>query len=286
LEGINRPPAAESCVRVRWSGCRVETAPGAEPLLEAAGLATIADALNPDIGTPVAGSRSSWVRRVPAGATALYVKCFVYPTARDALLRIVSRRLVWHRARREWRSLGLQEALGLPAIRRVCLAEFRRLGLLRAAVLATEELAGAQALDVLLREGRAAAGPMALADAAGRHVARLHAAGFVHGDLNARNVLVRDGSDGALDLRSIDSARGRRRRWAGAPARAHLGDLAPLVLAFTILAGANAADRVVASYAAGVGIGRSAVQAHRLGQAVGRIAARESARLGARDPAP
>src|SRR5262245_1187755 len=86
---------------------RLEIAPGMSPLLEAAGIRSFADAIRRDLGTPVAGSRSSWVRRVPAGERAVYVKCFVYPTLKDAVLRIASRRFIHHRALREWRSLEL-----------------------------------------------------------------------------------------------------------------------------------------------------------------------------------
>ena len=169
----------------------LEITTGMGPLLAAAGIRDVAGALARDLGEPVAASRSSWVRRVPAGGRALYVKCFVYPTIKDVLLRILSRRLRWHRALREWRSIALQEKLGLPIVNRVALGESRRLGILRASVLVTEEVGGATRLDRRLRERKSDDLPELVA----RYVARMHLAGFTHGDLNARNVIVSGGAD-------------------------------------------------------------------------------------------
>jgi tRNA A-37 threonylcarbamoyl transferase component Bud32 len=250
----------------------LEITTGLGPLLASAGIRDVADALDPDLGEPVIASRSSWVRRVPAGGTALYVKCFVYPTLKDVVLRIVSRRFLWHRARREWRCLELQEKLGLPVPVRVALGERRRSGILRAAVLVTQEVAGARRLDHRLL----ADGGGGLPERVGRYVARLHLAGFTHGDLNARNVLV---SGEGSELLNVDSGRGRRRPWRGRFAHDHVRDLAPLVLAFRAIQGEGPANAVVTEYLEEMNLGRPSDLDRRVEAEIGRIERKERARL-------
>jgi serine/threonine-protein kinase RIO1 len=253
---------------------RFEVAPGMSPLLEAAGIHCVDDALKKEIGTPVAGARSSWVRRVPAGDHALYVKCFVYPTLKDALLRFASRRFIHHRALREWRSIELQKTLGLPVVEPVCLGELRRMGLLRASVIATEEFSGCKRLDDLLRDGDGAVRANA-ADAVAHYIARLHRSGFIHGDLNARNVLVRD----EKDLRNVDSSHGRRRQWPGRLTIEHLKDLAPISLAFHLLAGPEREAEFRRAYAAAAGVEFSAAMGTALDAEIARIQPKESRRI-------
>ena len=243
-----------------------------EAILSAAGVRKASDLLDPALGEPVTKSRSSWVRRVPVGARALYVKCFVYPTLKDVVLRIVSRRFVWHRARREWRSLGLQERLGLPCVKRVALGEVRRSGFLRAAVLVTEEVGGATRLDGWLRSEDGAGMP----ERVGRYVARLHLAGFAHGDLNARNLIV---SGPERELRNVDSGRGRSEPWTGRLTRHHVRDVAPLVLAFRVLRDDQAAKALVAEYLEEMDLGVRADFDGRVEAEIRRIEAKERARL-------
>jgi tRNA A-37 threonylcarbamoyl transferase component Bud32 len=250
----------------------LEITTGLEPVLAAAGIRTALDALDPALGEPVVASRSSWVRRVPAGDRSLYVKCFVYPTLKDVALRVVSRRFLWHRARREWRSIALQERLGLPTVNRVALGEVRRLGILRAAALVTEEVRDAIRLDRSLRGGS----PPALPGNLGSYVARMHLAGFTHGDLNARNVLV--SGDGA-DLRNVDSGRGRLQPWRFRFTAGHLRDVAPLVLALRVLSGQEAAEALLAEYLEEMDLGVPADFQRRLESEIGRIEAKETARL-------
>jgi hypothetical protein len=274
------PRTAESAARRLGGRARLEIASGMRPRLEAAGIRSLGDALDPGIGARVAGSRSSWVRRVPAGPRALYVKCFVYPTAKDVLLRIVSRRFLWHRARREWRSIALQQELGLPVAERVCLGELRRLGILRASVLVTDEIEGVRRLDEWLHD-EAAGGRPGIESAAivARYAVLLHGRGFVHGDLNARNVLLRAHMDGPVQVFNVDSARGRRHPWRGRLTPSHLGDLAPLVIAFRVLLGRGAARSLVGSYAAGLGIALTEAVERRLEAEISRIGAKEARRL-------
>jgi tRNA A-37 threonylcarbamoyl transferase component Bud32 len=253
---------------------KLEITTGKEPLLSAAGIRTVSDLLDPALGEPVIRSRSSWVRRVQAGERALYVKCFVYPTLKDVVLRMLSRRLVWHRARREWMSLGLQERLGLPCVPRVALGEVRRSGILRAAALVTEEIRGATRLDACLRSGDGAGMP----ERVGRYVARLHLSGFAHGDLNARNLIL---SGPELELRNVDSGRGRSQPWTGRFTRHHVRDVAPLVLAFRVLRDDRAAKALVDAYLERMDLGVPADFDRRVETEIRRIEEKERARLGA-----
>lgn len=146
---------------------------------------------DPALGSPVATSRSSWVRRVEDGTDSFFAKTYVYRTAADRLrgaLRFTGPHRP-SRARREARALLWLRAAGFEAPAVVGVWEERRLGWLCRAVLVTEAWPG-QPLDRLLPQLPAEAG-RALARALGRLVAALHRAGFRDGNLDLRNVLAR-----------------------------------------------------------------------------------------------
>jgi 3-deoxy-D-manno-octulosonic acid kinase len=110
----------------------------------------------------------------------------------------------------EWRMLQHMALLGLPVPGPIA-ARYQRAGLVYRCDLITERIAGAQPLSVLLA---ARALPEAQWRAVGAVIARLHAAGVDHADLNAHNLLI----DGAGAVSVIDFDRGRLRpsqgRWA------------------------------------------------------------------------
>jgi tRNA A-37 threonylcarbamoyl transferase component Bud32 len=263
--------------RIRKGTTRLDVADGKAPLLDAAGIHSLDDALRLDLGDPIAASRSTWVRRVPAGTSHVYVKVLTYPTAKDLLLRILSRRFLWHRARREWRCIKLQQDMGLPAAGPVCFGELRHHGFLRAAVLVTEEIPGATRLDDWLRNGDADG--RAAAASAGAYVARLHLRGFHHGDLNARNVLVTTNAGGSLDFWNVDSGRGRRSPWHRRVTVDHIRDIAPVALACRAIAGEEAMQECLHSYAAAVLVPFTAATARMLEAEMLRIEPRERRRL-------
>lgn len=107
------------------------------------------------------------------------------------------------------RALGLRVPLPL-------MAGYQRQGLAYRAAIVVERIEGARSLAAFLDEPRAGAW-----QAAGRAIARLHAAGVDHADLNAHNVLL----DGAGEGWLIDFDRGRRRRDAGSWREANLARL-------------------------------------------------------------
>jgi 3-deoxy-D-manno-octulosonic acid kinase len=110
---------------------------------------------------------------------------------------------------RPWRELAVTlgaRARGAP-VPDVIAACVHGWGLYRSAVVTTELGGVATAIAAL----RAASGPAArqdIARAAGAAVARLHAAGVAHADLNLTNVVVGDGATTVLDLDRAWLARG------------------------------------------------------------------------------
>jgi hypothetical protein len=102
---------------------------------------------------------------------------------------------------REFKNLEFLREKGVPAVRPVAAASLSQGGRLVAHALLTEHVP--DAIDLHRRLGTpddpVAADPVVrrrVAELIGRHVHRMHAEGFVHADLYARNVLVRVDEDG------------------------------------------------------------------------------------------
>ncbi|GAB2658459.1 3-deoxy-D-manno-octulosonic acid kinase [Arenimonas aestuarii] len=181
-----------------------------------------ADALEPagwnPAATPVAGGGrgAAWfvegtfgrgvLRRYRRGGLAARA-------SRDAYLWLGEDRV---RSFAEFRLLAALRAQGLP-VPAPLLAGYWRRGLAYRAAIVVERIEGAIALADCLGDPDAAAWA-----SAGRSIARLHAAGVDHADLNAHNVLL--GADGEAWL--IDFDRGRLRRPAAGWREANLARLA------------------------------------------------------------
>lgn len=130
------------------------------------------------------------------------------------LARLRGDRYLWKgasrtRPLREFRLLAQLRALGLPVPEPV-VAGYVRSGLSYRADLVTRHIEDAPTLAALLGTGLPEA---ALARAIGTTLARFHAAGVWHADLNAHNILV--GADGRVWLIDFDRGRLRapQRRW-------------------------------------------------------------------------
>jgi len=124
------------------------------------------------------------------------------------IARLVADRYVWAgeervRAFVEWRLLAALRRLELPVPQPVA-ARYRRHGLLYRCDLITLRISGAEPLSVRLAM---AAVPAASWHELGKTVARLHAAGVDHADLNAHNLLLDEA--GAVSV--IDFDRGKIR---------------------------------------------------------------------------
>ena len=163
-------------------------------------------------GAVVTDHRSSWVRRAEITATSYHVKTYDYPRVADRW-RGVGRNtwLAPSRAHREARALIWLLEQGLGEVAPVAVAEWRtpcwlgRAGFLRRAVLVTRTWSGCAAGVVLPQ--LAPPQRTGLLDALVAHVERLHASGFRDGNLDLRNLLVRQGADGNWQCTKIDSPR-------------------------------------------------------------------------------
>jgi 3-deoxy-D-manno-octulosonic acid kinase len=135
------------------------------------------------------------------------------------LARLCVDRYLWAgearvRAFAEWRLLAVLAAKGLPVPRPVA-ARYQRGRFTYRCDLITVRLADAQPLSLVLEEAQLDARGWR---AVGAAVARLHAAGVDHADLNAHNLLI----DRRGTVSVIDFDRGRLRvpgRWQGANLR-------------------------------------------------------------------
>jgi tRNA A-37 threonylcarbamoyl transferase component Bud32 len=143
-------------------------------------------------------------RAVLASGEVLFVKRFSARRACRRLQQAFARLALWEAARREWRALRRLAAAGVPV------PAPRALGRLRGGdlVLVTSFLAG-PTLGAAVASGARGG---ALAEAVGGLVARLHAAGLVHGDLHRGNVLLAAQGPTLVELAAARRSRGRRAR--------------------------------------------------------------------------
>ena len=151
-------------------------------------------------------------RRVSVEGQGFYIKIYDF-SARG--LRVWLGR---SKARTEWENLALFRSLGIPTPDVVACGETRKHGRVQSGALVTAEIPSAVDLRTLAlrRDER-------LADAAWRrsvlrqvadYVRRLHRAGFIHNDLNWRNILVK--LEGAPEVYFIDCPSGH---WCPRPLR-------------------------------------------------------------------
>ena len=166
--------------------------------------------LPPPGASPLVGGRGAAYRLQLDPATAVVVRL---GRRGGAVARLVREWYVGLRPR-PWRELVVSMAARcrgapVPEVVAVCVHGW---GAYRSAVV-THELAGVAPVIAVLRA--AAPGPArdAVAGAAGRAVARLHAAGVVHPDLNLGNIVVGAGEAAIVDLDNARIGRGALGPW-------------------------------------------------------------------------
>ncbi len=181
--------------------------------LRAAGLARVSDILAYTGGRVVAWSRTTDTTFVPHGGEGcgFFVKRYLFPTWRSRW-RSALRGTFLGRHRAEVEGLLIREMreLGLPAVRPVAVG-CRRVGhFVTASVLITEAVPGAMNLTQAALE--LSAGRICLSHDARRraivalaeHVAELHSAGYRHGQLFWRNILIRSAPGGGSEFLFLD----------------------------------------------------------------------------------
>jgi len=210
---------------------RVVLAPDLAPALSAAGLASAealltlgdADAEAPHVVAEVALD-------VPGTIGRFHLKRYHY-AGWGRSKGLVGRGTLWGRAPEvnEFRALTRLHEIGVPAVRPVAAAARTRGGRLVAHALLTEHVPDATDLAHRLRAaddpvGRDPATRRRVLTWIGRHLARMHAEGFVHGDCHARNILVRTEEDEEVHVWFLDCRRGGN----ATPRRGPFHDLATL----------------------------------------------------------
>lgn len=177
------------------------------------------------------------------GAVGFYVKRYYYPGWRKRLRGTLRGTFLGpHRGQAEFRLLNEMRFLGLPAVRPVAHGCRRTGHFVTACFLITEEVPGACNLTTFARDTLSGRRLLSADQRAlivrrfAQQIGELHAAGFAHGQLFWRNVLIRFGPAGQpefffLDVRPRHGGRriGRPRHWW----IYELGHLAASALPFT-----------------------------------------------------
>lgn len=197
--------------------------------LRAGDLARVESVLTRTAGRTAAWSRTTDTLYVanPGGGPGFYLKRYYYASW-PKRVRGAFRGTFFglHRGRAEFRLLSEMRALGLPGVRPVAYGS-RRVGhFVTACFLITEEVPGACNLTTFARNVRTGRETLHRHERAlivrrlARQIAELHSAGFAHGQLFWRNVLIRFGPTGDpefffLDVRPRRGGRRLRRssRW-------------------------------------------------------------------------
>jgi len=206
---VSKPPGKDMLKRENPYG-----RPGFVETLGSLGLDRWSSLTDRALGHPVVDHRTSWVRTLSIHSSEYYLKVYDYPSASDR--RRGWGRTTWlapSRPAREARALAWLRRHGFGAPEPVLVAENRRFGVLRTALLITAAWPGRPS-DEVVRELAEPDRP-GMIDAVVAEVRRLHRAGFRHRNLDPRNVLVRRDPQSAAPVWSVgflDAPRHRLRR--------------------------------------------------------------------------
>lgn len=190
--------------------------------LRAAELDSVPRALDYESGRVCAWSRSTDTIHVPGcgGIPGFFLKRYKYPTW-GRRLRAALRGTFFgeHRAAAERRLLNDMRMLGIPAVRPIAYGARRIAHFLSASFLITEEVPEARNLTnfaAQVASGKIALGAVGrqrFCAALARQIAEIHSAGFVHGQLFWRNILIRVGPSGDAEFFFLDARPRRTGGW-------------------------------------------------------------------------
>lgn len=160
-------------------------------------------------GRKIGSRRFGELRRWEQGTEAWFIKRYVYPGVR------IRESLIGSRSFREWKNLVRMKRIGLTQPEVILVATRRHKAGVTGSLIVTRAVPRAIDLERRLRAMEADPDPETLerwAERLCRMIGRMHAAGFCHWDLKARNILVTN-SEQSPDLVPIDSVNGRSIRW-------------------------------------------------------------------------
>lgn len=199
---------------MKWSRLWVDSE--AASWFQELGLDNVREAGRNPPGIPVGKSSSGAVFRIPPERSrpGLYLK--VFRPRGWTLLRTALR---GSDPETEFRAIRFLETLGIPAVHPLALGVSTCAGFTRTAILLTREVQGSRNLEAILSSGALtelrARKPEQVARAlagVARHVASMHRAGYLDGDLHFRNILFEEPDGGDLRWWFLDSPRARRAR--------------------------------------------------------------------------
>ncbi len=208
---------------------------GCDKMLADAGLPTVDAVLSGVRGEVVSESRTSRTTRVDlpsGGIPALFVKVYTFPTPRDVYRGLLRGTLVGRaRACREYRVLTKMEEAGVAGVRPIACGTRRKGPFVRAGfVITAASSAQCSPLDRRyagdLRSKEARALRRQSIEALAQRTRLLHKAGFMHGDLFLRNIVVN--CNLSESLRFLDCPNGRISPMTGILRGAAIRDLASL----------------------------------------------------------
>jgi hypothetical protein len=188
--------------------------PAYREVLHAAGLTSVDSILSRLDGDVAAWSRSTDTLHVPgpAGGPGFYLKRYYYATWRKRFRTMLRGTFFGvHRGEAEYAALQAMRNLGINAARPVAYGARRLAHFVTACFLITEEVPGSTNLTTFASDvaaGRRAltrAERLAMIARLARQVTEMHAAGFCHGQMFWRNILVRRGLDGQPEFFFLDA---------------------------------------------------------------------------------
>lgn len=225
-----------------WQKDCIRIDPAYETALERCGLTRVDAILARTEGRVVAWSRSTETMHIPGpdGRPGFYLKRYYYPSWRKRLeLAFRGTFFGVHRGLAEFRALQALRLLGIPAARPVAYGA-RRVGhFVAACFLITEEVPQAHNLTTFARHVGDERQSLSLAQRRqmirrlATEVAAMHAAGFLHGQLFWRNILIRQNPDGTAEFFFLDAHPRSRLRAGRNWWKRELGQLACSATPFT-----------------------------------------------------
>ncbi len=248
--------------------------------LEACDLHTVDGALRRVEGRVVAWSRTTDTLHVPGtdDAPGFFLKRFFYPHWGKRLRGALRGTLLGpHRALIEYRLLQAMRNLGIPAVRPVACGARRSFEFVSACYLVTEEVPHARNLTSFAQDVHAGRVNLSLPcrrellRCLARLVADMHAAGFSHGQMFWRNILVRNEPIGDPEFFLLDARPRHGRRYVGRRTNWWLDELAHLAASARQFTTRTQRLRFLQQY---LGEARSPLEVRQIARRVERMAQR------------